>query len=87
MNFMDSGEGGRAGTTRTLAAGAGRPRSNGGPAGVILPGQSSKKQGVQGVFTRRAERAATEKMGRLLRPDPEQYPTRPNPLFNPDAAP
>jgi hypothetical protein len=31
--------------------------------------------------------AATEKMGRLLRPDPAQYPTRVNPMLNPDAVP
>ena len=84
MNFMDAAKEAAQGLPGTLAAGA-VGHVVGGPAGIVLG--PIIKQGVQGVFTRRAERAATEKMGRLLRPDPEQYPTRPNPLFNPDAAP
>ena len=84
MNFMDAAKEAAQGLPGTLAAGL-AGHVVGGPAGIVLG--PIVKQGVQGVFTRRAERAATEKMGRLLRPDPEQYPTRPNPLFNPDAAP
>ena len=85
MNFMDAAKEAAQGLPGTLAAGL-AGHVVGGPAGIVL-GPEIVKQGVQGVFTRRAERAAAEKMGRLLRPDPEQYPTLPNPLFNADAAP
>ena len=84
MNFMDAAKEAAKGLPGTLAAGV-AGHVVGGPAGIVLG--PIVKQGVQGIFTRRAEQAATEKMGRLLRPDPAQFPTRPNPLFNPDAAP
>jgi hypothetical protein len=84
MNFMDAIKEAAQGVPGTLAAGL-AGHVIGGPAGIVMG--PAIKQGVQGVFTRRAERAATQKMQRLLRPDPVQYPTRPNPLFNPDAAP
>ena len=84
MNFMDAIKEAAQGLPGTIAAGA-AGHVIGGPAGIVVG--PIIKQGVQGVFTRRAERAATEKMQGLLRPDPVQYPTRPNPLFNPDAAP
>ena len=84
MNFMDAIKEAAQGVPGTIAAGV-AGHVIGGPAGIVVG--PAIKQGVQGVFTRRAERAATEKMGRLLRPDPALYPTRPNPLFNPDAAP
>jgi hypothetical protein len=84
MNFMDAIKEAAQGVPGTLAAGL-AGHVIGGPAGIVMG--PAIKQGVQGVFTRRAERAATQKMQGLLRPDPVQYPTRPNPLFNPDAAP
>jgi hypothetical protein len=84
MNFMDAIKEAAQGVPGTLAAGL-AGHVIGGPAGIVMG--PAIKQGVQGVFTRRAERAATQKMQGLLRPDPVQYPTRPNPFFNPDAAP
>ena len=84
MNFMDAIKEAAQGVPGTLAAGV-AGHVIGGPAGIVVG--PAIKQGVQGVFTRRAERAATEKMGRLLRPDSVQYPTRPNPLINPDMLP
>ena len=84
MNFMDAAKEAAQGLPGTLAAGL-AGHVVGGPAGIVLG--PIVKQGVQGVFTRRAERAATEKMGRLLRPDLEKYPTRPNPLFDPNMMP
>ena len=84
MNFMDALKEAAQGVPGTVAAGI-AGHVIGGPAGIVMG--PAIKQGVQGVFTRRAERAATEKMGRLLRPDPVQYPTRPNPLFSPNAMP
>ena len=84
MNFMDAIKEAAQGVPGTIAAGI-AGHVIGGPAGIVVG--PAIKQGVQGVFTRRAERAATEKMGRLLRPDSVQYPTRPNPLINPDMLP
>ena len=84
MNFMDAIKEAAQGVPGTVVAGI-AGHVIGGPAGIVMG--PAIKQGVQGVFTRRAERAATEKMGRLLRPDPGQYPTRVNPMLNPDAVP
>ena len=84
MNFMDAIKEAAQGVPGTLAAGV-AGHVIGGPAGIVVG--PAIKQGVQGIFTRRAERAATEKMGRLLRPDPVLYPTRPNPLMSPDMLP
>ena len=84
MNFMDAIKEAAQGVPGTLAAGV-AGHVIGGPAGIVVG--PAIKQGVQGIFTRRAERAATEKMGRLLRPDPVMYPTRPNPLMSPDMLP
>ena len=84
MNFMDAVKEAAQGVPGTLAAGV-AGHVIGGPAGIVMG--PAIKQGVQGIFTRRAERAATEKMGRLLRPDPVRYPTRRNPLMNPDDLP
>jgi hypothetical protein len=67
----------------TLAAGAAGFVFGGGPFGAAAG--AGMKEGIQGVFTRRAERAATEKMNRLLRPDATQYPTRANPLYGPES--
>jgi hypothetical protein len=45
------------------------------------------KDAVNRMFEQRAVNQATAEHGRLLRPDPERYPTRPNPLMNPDYLP
>jgi hypothetical protein len=83
-NILDAIKEAASGLPGTLAAGV-VGHVVGGPIGAAAG--AGAKAGIQGVFTRRAERAATEKMNRLLRPDPAQYPTRPNPLFGPDALP
>jgi hypothetical protein len=82
MNALDAVKAAAQGLPGTIAAGV-VGHVVGGPVGAAAG--AAAKEGIQGVFTRRAERAATEKMNRLLRPDTTQYPTRANPLYGPDA--
>jgi hypothetical protein len=84
QNFMDAAKQAAQGVPGTLAAGV-AGHVLGGPAGMIVG--PAIKEGIQSVFTRGAERRATKTMEGLLRPDPEKYPTRQNPLMYPDALP
>jgi hypothetical protein len=83
-NFLDAVKSAAHGIPGTIAAGV-AGHIFGGPGGAVV-GPIIKGQ-VENIFTRGAERRATERMGNLLRPDPTKYPTRPNPLLNPDAPP
>jgi len=82
MNALDAVKAAAQGLPGTVAAGV-VGHIVGGPIGAAAG--AAAKEGIQGVFTRRAERAATEKMNRLLRPDATQYPTRANPLYGPES--
>lgn len=82
MNALDAVKAAAQGLPGTIAAGV-VGHIVGGPVGAAA--SAATKEGIQGVFTRWAERAATEKMNHLLRPDATQYPTRANPLYGPNA--
>jgi len=79
-NLLDAVKQTVRGVPGTIAAGL-AGQLFGGPIGAVTG--AGIKSGVEGIFSRRAETAATRKMEGLLRPDPAKYPTRQNPLLSP----
>lgn len=79
QNLMDIARQAVSGVAGDLGAAAIGLMSHG-PAGMIIG--PMVKRGVGEFLTARGQRKATARMQELLRPDPTQYPTTPNPQGN-----